>query len=76
MASKAQVQEIIKCGKDPNYFLEKYIKIQHPVRGLIAFKMYDFQKSCITDFIDNRFNMFQATNQVNLLYLKNLYCNL
>jgi len=73
MASKAQVKEIIKCGKDPNYFLEQYIKIQHPVRGLIPFKMYDFQKSCITDFIDNRFNIVLKSRQQGLSTLSAAY---
>ena len=40
LTKKAQVAEIIKCGKDPNYFFKNYLKIQHPVRGLIPFEMY------------------------------------
>ena len=55
MASKAQVQEIIKCGKNPNYFFENYVKIQHPVKGLIPFKMYEFQKDCIHQHVDGFF---------------------
>ena len=38
-----QISEIIKCGKDPVYFMNKYLKIQHPVKGLIPFNTFDFQ---------------------------------
>ena len=37
-----QVKEIVRCGKDPVYFLNKYVKIQHTTRGLIPFNTYSF----------------------------------
>jgi len=73
MATKAQIKEIIKCGKDANYFFEKYVKIQHPVKGLIPFKMYDFQKSCIDDFQDHRFNIILKSRQQGLSTLSAAY---
>lgn len=73
MASRAQVQEIIKCGKNPNYFFENYVKIQHPVKGLIPFKMYDFQKSCIDDFQEHRFNIVLKSRQQGLSTLSAAY---
>ena len=45
-----QVKEIIRCGKDPVYFMQKYVKIQHPTRGLIPFETYPFQEDCVGDF--------------------------
>ena len=53
----SQVKELIKCGKDPTYFIKKYVKIQHPTRGLIKFDTYDFQNGCLNDFVDHRFNL-------------------
>ena len=50
LTKQAQVKEIIKCGKDPNYFFKNYLKIQHPVRGLIPFEMYPFQEDCVDGF--------------------------
>lgn len=61
-----QVQEIIKCGKDPNYFFKNYLKIQHPVRGLIPFDTYDFQDDCVDQFLDNRFNIVLKSRQLGL----------
>ena len=37
------VKEVIKSGKDPNYFINNYCKISHPMKGLIPFKTYEFQ---------------------------------
>ena len=42
-----QIKEIVKCGKDPVYFINKYLKIQHPTRGLIGFNTYPFQDDCL-----------------------------
>jgi len=68
-----QVQEIIKCGKDPNYFFKNYLKIQHPVRGLIPFETYDFQDECVEHFIDNRFNIVLKSRQLGLSTLVAAY---
>lgn len=73
MASKAQVEEILKCGKDPNHFMDKYIKIQHPVKGLISFDMYPFQKECVTDFLNHRFNIVLKSRQQGLSTLVAAY---
>ena len=67
-----QVKEIIKCGKDPNYFFKNYLKIQHPVKGLIPFETYEFQDKCIGDFLENRFNqelMNRITNEMKQFIL-------
>ena len=68
-----QVQEIIKCGKDANYFFETYVKIQHPMRGMIPFNMYDFQKDCIDDFNEHRFNIILKSRQQGLSTLAAAY---
>ena len=61
-----QVSEIIKCGKDPVYFFNKYVKIQHPVRGLISFDTYQFQDECVSEFLDNRFTIILKSRQLGL----------
>lgn len=48
------VKEYIKCADDPIYFAEKYIKIVHVDHGLIAIKLYDFQKDIIDATLNNR----------------------
>jgi len=61
-----QVAEILKCGKDPVYFMKEYTKIQHPVRGLIPFETYDFQDDCVKQFQDHRFNIVLKSRQLGL----------
>ncbi len=37
--SKEEIRtEILRCGRDPVYFLNHYAKIAHPIRGLFPFK--------------------------------------
>lgn len=52
--SQDNVQEYLKCAKDPIYFAENYIKIVHVDRGLIPMKMYDYQKSIVDLITNNR----------------------
>jgi hypothetical protein len=68
-----QVAEIIKCGKQPDYFFNTYLKIQHPVKGLIPFNTYEFQDECVKDFIDNRFNIVLKSRQLGLSTLVAAY---
>ncbi len=70
-----QVKEIIKCGKDPKYFFNKYVRIQHPTRGLIPFKTFDFQDDCVQDFIDHRFNVVVKARQLGLSTLTAAYAS-
>ena len=70
---KLQVKEIIKCGKDPTHFFKNYLKIQHPVRGLIPFKTYGFQDDCVQHFLDNRFNIVLKSRQIGMSTLVAAY---
>ena len=71
--SQQQLSEIIKCGKDPVYFMNKYLKIQHPLRGLIPFKTFPFQDDCVKDFNDHRFNIILKSRQLGLSTLVAAY---
>lgn len=61
-----QLAEILKCGRDPVYFINKYCKIQHPEKGLIQFKTYPFQDDCISNFEQHRFNIVLKSRQLGL----------
>ena len=70
---QAQIKEIIKCGKDPIYFFNKYVKIQHPTRGAIPFKTYQFQDDCVNDFRAHRFNIVLKSRQLGLSTISAAY---
>lgn len=57
------VQEYIKCSKDPIYFAETYMKIINIDKGLVPFKLYDYQKNMICSFVDNRNNIVATARQ-------------
>ncbi len=47
--------ELKKCADDFFYFCETYIKITNPKKGLIPFKLFDYQKRFIKELLENRF---------------------
>jgi hypothetical protein len=66
LSRNEQIAEIIKCGKDPVYFMKNYVKIQHMKRGLIPFETYDFQDECVSSFEKHRFNIVLKSRQLGL----------
>ena len=66
LTKKQKVQEILKCGKDPAYFLRNYARISHPMHGLILFNTYDFQDVLLNDFNDHRFNVILKARQLGI----------
>ena len=66
LTRQAIVAEILKSGRDPTYFMKKYCKIQHQVRGLIPFETYDFQDDVVKQFQEHRFNIVLKSRQLGL----------
>lgn len=47
------LSELDKCERDPIYFIENYVKIRHPTRGSIPFKVYDYQRTMVETIHNN-----------------------
>ena len=62
--TQEEVDEYIKCSKDPVYFAMKYIKIVNVDEGLMPFRMWDFQKEMIKTYHENRFSITKCPRQV------------
>lgn len=62
--TQEQVDEYIKCSKDPVYFAENYVTIVNVDVGLMKFKMWDFQKKMIETYHQNRFSITKCPRQV------------
>ena len=60
------IKEVVKCGKDPVYFINTYCKIPHPKRGLIPFKTYDFQDAIIEKLALHRFLICLKSRQLGI----------
>jgi len=61
--TKKQIEEVIKCLDDPKYFISTYLKIVTIDKGLVPFKMYDFQRTMVETFHDNRFTICKLPRQ-------------
>ena len=66
LTKKEVVKEVVKCGKDPVYFINNYCKISHPQKGLIPFALYDYQRDLLNDFSDYRFNVILKARQLGI----------
>ena len=73
MQRPQQIQEIIRCGKDPVYFINTYVKIQHPTKGLVEFKTFTFQDQCLKDFESFVHNIVLKSRQLGLSTLVAAY---
>ena len=61
--TQEQVEEVIKCSKDINYFIRTYVKIINLDEGLIPFAMYPFQEEMAQIINDNRFTVIKTCRQ-------------
>ena len=66
LTKKEIYREVLKCGKDPVYFINNYARISHPQKGLIPFKTYDFQTELLSDFNNYRFNIILKARQLGI----------
>ena len=61
--TKEQIQEVIKCSNNPEYFLEHYIKVISLDEGIVPFIPYPFQRELVDSFHNNRFTICKLPRQ-------------
>ena len=61
--TKEQVEEYVKCSKDPVYFMKNYIQIVSLDKGLVPFELYDFQEKMVEKIHENRFVISKLPRQ-------------
>ena len=69
----AQMKEIMRCGTDAAYFISKYVKISHPVKGPIPFETFPYQDKCLDAFQKHRFVITNKSRQLGLSTLSAAY---
>jgi Terminase large subunit, T4likevirus-type, N-terminal len=74
LTKKEQVDEIMKCGEDPIYFIRKYLYIQHPLKGRLPFDLYPFQEECIEAFLNYKFTIALKSRQLGMSTTISAYC--
>jgi hypothetical protein len=66
-------EEWVKCAESFAYFAMKYSRIIHPIDGLVRFVIYDYQKTVIRNYEENRFNIVSKFRQGGLTTLTTIW---
>lgn len=45
-----QAADLLMCEEDPFFFIDKFIKVQHPTLGAVPLKLWEFQKRLVGAF--------------------------
>lgn len=69
-----QRKELMKCALSFPYFCHKYVKIAHPKRGLLPFVLYNYQRRCVQEYEQHRFNILSKFRQGGLTTVTVLWC--
>ena len=62
--TETTLQELLNCGEDPLYFMELFMRIQHPTRGAIPFNAYIYQKRMVAAMQAHRFSILMTGRQL------------
>ena len=73
LSKKEILAEIVKCGKDPSFFINSYARIYHPIHGTVPFNTYDFQTQLLKDFNDHRFNVILKGRQLGISAIRTFW---
>lgn len=58
-----QIKEYVKCARNPVYFIESYCKVVSLDRGIVPFKMFDYQKRIVDTVHNHRFTIGKLFRQ-------------
>jgi len=64
---------ILRCKKDPAFFIEKFCKVEHPKAGVLDFKLFEYQKRALKDYIDHKYNIYKKCRQCGISTLTGAY---
>lgn len=64
MSKINKIKNIVnRCQQDSAYFIDNYCKVKHPNAGIIPFRLFSYQRTCLNEFKKHRFNIFGKTRQ-------------
>lgn len=59
-----QLLEFSKCIEDPYHFLSNYFTIQHPTKGSMIYKPYDYQNELVNSYHNYRYSISMLGRQM------------
>lgn len=73
ISEEEKLEEFKKCARDFEYFAETYARITHPTKGLVPFKLYDYQRRVVSDFEKYKHNILNKFRQGGLTTLATIW---
>lgn len=64
-----EMEEYVKCSRSPMYFINTYVRIPHPMRGEIPFKLYPFQIGLLLAYLKYRYTVCLKPRQMGVSML-------
>jgi|TARA_A100001391_G_scaffold180262_1_gene145668 hypothetical protein len=61
--TEEQIQELVRCSKDIEYFCRTYMKIVNIDEGVVPLDLYDFQLDIMKSVVHNRFSICKMPRQ-------------
>jgi hypothetical protein len=58
------IQDLIRCKSDPVYFIEKFVKVQHPTKGILPMELYEYQKRMLAAIHEKKDTVVLASRQL------------
>ena len=58
-----QINELKKCYTDPVHFIRNHVRIVHPTKGTVPFKLYDYQEKMIRSFHEEQYTIVLSARQ-------------
>lgn len=46
--------DLIQSSKSPRYFIEKFVKVQHPTKGMLPLKLFEYQYEMLDAYHNHR----------------------
>ena len=71
--TKEQFEIYRTCKVNP-FYLANFVYIIHPVKGKVQFKLYEYQRAVLWNFLNNRFNIILKFRQAGLTELIAFFC--
>jgi hypothetical protein len=66
--------EFTLCKLNAQYFIDRYTYTNHPKKGYVPFKLFDFQQKALNDFQEHSKVIFRKCRQVGASVLTGAYC--
>ena len=67
------LQELEKCADNPVYFINNYVNVVHPIKGVVPFHLFPFQERMIGEINSYRFSLVKKFRQAGITTLAAAY---